>query len=277
MDQVWVCGNCRSINQPRESRCYRCRTPRAIGEADPTAMPVSGQVPRRDNAATIPPYQSTAAIAQLAGILILVTIGVVGASGLVLFLGRLNAAAGEATTLLGSDAFLPLTILQGAVVAAALVTWGTWLSRVAANVPALTGEFPNVPPSFVFLQTLVPVANLYWIPSILRDLMAKIQAGGRGEALMIGAWLCLVGAILLPRLNVAAALIAPELGEAVESIAVIGLVAIVLQAVGGVLLFMLTQHIESVAAARAAALPEHRAPSTSAPTPPPSSPPAAST
>jgi hypothetical protein len=202
-------------------------------------------------------------VAQLAGILILVTIGVVGAAGLVLFLGRMDAAGGGEMPLFGTDAFLPLTILQGAIVAAALVTWGTWLSRVVANIPALTGEFPNVPPSLVFLQTLVPVANLYWIPSILRDVMAKLQAGGRGEALMIGAWLCLVGAVLLPRLNIFARLIAPELGDALENIAIIGLVALVLQAIGGVLLFMLTQHIESVAAERAAALPER--PSTPAP------------
>lgn len=255
MQQPWVCGNCRSVNQPRENRCYRCRTPRDIGEADPAAMPVSGQVPRRDTAAAIPPYRSTAGIAQLAQVLILVTIGVVGATGLILFLGRMTAAGDETLSVAGVEVFLPFAILQGAVVAAALIAWGTWLSRVVANIPALTGEFPNVPPSFVLLQTLVPVANLYWIPSILRDVMTRIRAGGRGEALMIGAWLCLVGAILLPRLNVFASLIAPELGDALEGIAVIGLVALILQAIGGVLLFMLTQHLEAVAATRAAALP----------------------
>jgi hypothetical protein len=255
VQQPWVCGNCRSINQPRENRCYRCRTPRDIGEADPEAMPVSGQVPRRESAGAIAPYRSTASLSQLAQVLIIVTIGVVGATGLVLFLGRLNAAAGQAPTVLGMDAFLPFTILQVVVVAATLVVWGMWLSRVVANVPALTGEFPNVPPSFVFLQTLVPVANLYWIPSILRDVMTKVGAGTRGEMLMVGAWLALVGAILLPRLNIFARLIAPELGDALENIAIIGLVAIVLQAIGGVLLVLLTQHIESVAASRAAGAP----------------------
>src|SRR5437762_1959332 len=26
----WVCGNCRSINQPGTSRCYSCRAPQAL-------------------------------------------------------------------------------------------------------------------------------------------------------------------------------------------------------------------------------------------------------
>jgi hypothetical protein len=105
---------------------------------------------------------------------------------------------------------------------------------------------------YAFLESLVPVANLYWIPSILRDVMARIRAGGRGEALMIGAWLCFVGAIFLPRLNIFAGFIAPELGDAIASIGLIGLVAVVLQVIGGIQLVMLIQHIEAVVAARRA-------------------------
>ena len=30
--EPWVCGACRSINQPREQRCYKCRTPRELGQ-----------------------------------------------------------------------------------------------------------------------------------------------------------------------------------------------------------------------------------------------------
>jgi hypothetical protein len=248
--EPWVCGSCRSVNQPRESRCYRCRTPRDVGEADPASMPVSGAVPKRVDPATKSPFVSSAGRAQLAQVVILVAISVVAAAGVLLFLLPDEDVAGSGKTLLGMPANVVLAPIQAIAAGAALLAWGAWLSRVVANIPSLTGEYPNVPPMYAFLESLVPVANLYWIPSILRDVMTRLNAGGRGEALMIGAWLCFVGAIFLPRLNIFASFIAPELGDAVASIGLLGLVAIVLQVFGGVLLVMLIQHIEAVVAAR---------------------------
>jgi hypothetical protein len=250
--EPWVCGSCRSVNQPRESRCYRCRTPRDVGEADPASMPVSGAVPKRVDVATKSPFVSSAGRAQLAQVVILVAISVVAAAGLILFLLPETDAPGSDQTLLGMPANVVLVPIQAIAAGAALLGWGYWLSRVVANIPALTGEYPNVPPMYAFLESLVPVANLYWIPSILRDVMTRLNAGGRGEALMIGAWLCFVGAIFLPRLNIFASFIAPELGDAIASIGLIGLVAVVLQVIGGILLVMLIQHIEAVVAARRA-------------------------
>jgi hypothetical protein len=214
-------------------------------------MPVSGAVPKKVDVATASPFVSSAGRAQLAQVLILVAISVVAAAGLVIFLGAPEDPAAS-WNLAGMDARVLLAAVQGVVAAGALVGWGAWLMRVVANVPALTGEYPNVPPNFAFLESLVPVANLYWIPSILRDVMTRIQAGGRGEALMIGAWLAFVGAIFLPRLNIFAGFIAPELGDAVGRIAILGLLAVVLQVIGGVLLVMLIQHIEAVVADRRA-------------------------
>lgn len=212
-------------------------------------MPVSGAVPKRVDVAAAAPFVSSAGRAQLAQVLILVAISVVAAAGLLTFLMPPDDGAGGGGSL-GDGILLPA--VQAIAAGAALLGWGWWLSRVVANVPSLTGEFPNVPPLYAFLESLVPVANLYWIPSILRDVMTRIQAGGRGEALMIGAWLCFVGAIFLPRLNIFAGLIAPELGDAVASISVIGLIAIVLQVIGGIQLVMLIQHLEAVIAARRA-------------------------
>src|SRR5215212_5729941 len=40
--QPWVCSSCRSVNQPREKRCYSCRTPRDLVEADPKTLLVAG-------------------------------------------------------------------------------------------------------------------------------------------------------------------------------------------------------------------------------------------
>jgi hypothetical protein len=70
---------------------------------------------------------------------------------------------------------------------------------------------------------------------------------------MIGAWAGFVGAIFLPRLNIFAAFISEDLASVLESAAILGLIAVILQVVAGVLLVLLIQHIEAVVAARAAA------------------------
>jgi hypothetical protein len=42
MNDGWACANCRSLNERRASRCYRCRTPRDVGSVAPAEMPTVG-------------------------------------------------------------------------------------------------------------------------------------------------------------------------------------------------------------------------------------------
>ena len=42
MDQVWLCGSCRSLNQVRNSRCYKCGASRERSEQVPERLAVSG-------------------------------------------------------------------------------------------------------------------------------------------------------------------------------------------------------------------------------------------
>jgi hypothetical protein len=252
--QVWVCGSCRSINQPREKRCYRCRTPRDVAEADVATMPVSGEVPMRADAAATPHFRSSAGLGAIAQVMVLVAVGVVAAVGVMTFLVRMSAASDDPSGgLLGVDLGIALLVLQVGVVVAAVAAWALWMRQVVANVPALGGGYTNVTPQMALIENFIPVANFFRIPAILRDVMTRIEAGGKGDALMIGAWAGFVGAIFLPRLNIFAAFISEDLASVFESAAILGLIAVILQVVAGVLLVLLIQHIEAVVAARAEA------------------------
>src|ERR671934_2219197 len=76
---VWVCGACRSINQARDSRCYKCRTPRDLAKVDPETLVVAGAgatQPVIDAKAIVGTYRSSADRAFAAQILIVLALAV---------------------------------------------------------------------------------------------------------------------------------------------------------------------------------------------------------
>src|SRR4051812_162518 len=87
----WICGSCPSPNQPRAPRCYKCRTPRELVEADPATLVVAGvgtsdssaAVTAAARAAVIGGYRSSAIHAVVAQALILATAAVAVVASLV--------------------------------------------------------------------------------------------------------------------------------------------------------------------------------------------------
>lgn len=64
---IWVCGECRSINHLRSKQCYRCRTPRDLAAVDPTQIEGTGHGRLREIA--LPEFRSTRWPAVLASAL----------------------------------------------------------------------------------------------------------------------------------------------------------------------------------------------------------------
>lgn len=64
---IWVCGECRSINHLRAKQCYRCRTPRDLAAVDPTQIEGTGHGRLREIA--LPEFRSTRWPAVLASAL----------------------------------------------------------------------------------------------------------------------------------------------------------------------------------------------------------------
>jgi hypothetical protein len=240
-----VCGACRSINEGRGGRCYKCRTPRELVGAGSAPAP---EAPSRG----VGTYASSAGHALTAQLLIGLTIVaaiVSSALGANLFDRLLDGTLSEGDTL--TVAIVGLAAL--AIAAAALVAWSLWLSRVVANIPAIGGGWTNVTPAAAFYENFIPGLNVLRVPAILRDVMTRLDPARRGEPLIVAAWLGLVGGLVLPRAArwfLAFVVDSPE-GLARLSI-VVGQVALGLTVVGAGFLIAIVRWVETRMAERAA-------------------------
>jgi hypothetical protein len=256
---VWVCGACRSINQPREQRCYKCRTPRELAKVDPETLVVAGAgstQPVVDPKAVIGTYRSSGDRAFAAQILIVVAVVMTAASRIVGADVVSRVVDGEVE---GADASLTmLSLLGGGGLVCALIAvaaWAAWLSRVVDNMPALGLGWPNVTPSAAFIESFLPGVNVFRVPAIVRDVSNKLEGGPRADALIAAAWLGLVGGIIVPRF--ARYVTGPLTLESPDAASTIGLLAgqvgLGLTIVGAIFLIVLIRHVESIAERRAQA------------------------
>ena len=210
----WVCGNCRSVNRAGASRCYSCRTPRAMA-VDPEAT----EQRRERQTADTPPavkaktarelgarYRSSASLAVVAELAVLVVTAVTLARTVlvVLFFRDLQDSIADPSTFdtaAALDEAAMLGILHYVMLAtwfAGLVAWGAWLARVVANIPVLGGGWPTETPRFAFISTLIPGGNLYWTTSTMRQAITALSAAGSARlGLITGWWLVLTPGIIL--------------------------------------------------------------------------------
>jgi hypothetical protein len=209
----WVCGVCRSVNREADSRCYSCRTPRAMAldpEArdttyrDPAAsQPVARAAEARGLGARFASSEALAVVAQVA-VLLVTAVTLARAVLTIVFLRNFEDLIADplgvdpATAL---DQVAILAYLRYVVLAAwllGLVAWGAWLARVVANVPALGGGWTSETPRFAFLATLIPGGNLYWTTATMRQAIAALSpVDGARLGLLTTWWLALTPALIL--------------------------------------------------------------------------------
>jgi hypothetical protein len=254
--EPWVCGACRSINEFKSQRCYKCRTPRELGEADVSQLITAGAgaseatvtAAQAARTAALGGYRSSdarAALTQclLAGTAILAVIGSVAGADL---LGK--AILGDTETV-QEDA--PVVVAIGlavyAAAAATLISWAAWLSRVVDNVPKIGLGWPNVSPGQAMLENFLPGWNLLRVPAILRDVVTRLEPeGSRGNMLIAVAWLGLVGGVLLPYAARWFLRFVPMEEEAsVTAAVIVAQLALGVTIAGIVFLIMLIRHIEA--------------------------------
>jgi hypothetical protein len=235
MADMWACSQCRSINTNKD-RCYKCRTPRAIGGVAPTDLPTVGPSQQLRPTGR---YRSSWFRAVVASICLMA----------LTVLSVLSVGA-----ILPAKTDVSIVIIGLAV--ASLATFAAWLSRVVSNIPPLTGEYPRATPRMTFIQALVPVRNFFWIPSILREVMRLLEPRGNGDALVAAAVLPLVvaagGALVGARplfLSQRLGIITFSTMRAVELIYIEVLVGLL--AVGAVMLLLVILRIERRSVSRA--------------------------
>jgi hypothetical protein len=193
-EPIWVCANCRSVNKLRAKQCYNCRTPKDRAAVDPLTEHVGART------VALPEFHSSRPYAILATVLILV-IGVVQAfnslasATLVLRMvdGDMPAEAEIVNTSL-----LGLTTLGIGFIA--LIAWAAWLSKAVRVMPALGLGYPAANGLMAFVESLIPVLNLWRVPAIVRDIVRRLEPNeSKGGALIFAAWIGLITGYLLPR------------------------------------------------------------------------------
>lgn len=202
MKQVWACTQCRSINDPRASRCYKCLTPRDLVKADPMSLSAT---PSGETHAPLPlpPYEPATIRAVVAAALI-------GAATVFYTLNTIYSGllvqqilAERSEISVAQEQFMSQMSLLGLGAAiGALVAFALWLSKAVAAMPALGLGYTRVTPKAVILETIIPVYDFFRVPPIIRDLMRRLDpTSGRAGILIAGAWFGLVLGFFVPRVG----------------------------------------------------------------------------
>ncbi len=244
---IWVCGQCRSVNKLRAKQCYNCRTPKDRAEVDPAAIEGTGHGALREIA--LPEFSSSRGEAMLASVLVVFVAGMNVVSTIVTS-RVLNTLVEDPsvvpTGLTGATAVSLATLGVGLL---ALTAWAFWLSRVVSAMPALGLGYPAANAMMAFIENFLPGLNLFRVPAIVRDVVRRLDpdqgpSQGRGEALIFAAWIGLLGGFFVPRIGGFLGYGSDTLEGAVNSALLISGVAAGLVLIGAIFLVALIWWIE---------------------------------
>ena len=197
---IWVCGQCRSVNNLRAKQCYHCRTPQHLAAVDPAAIEGTGHGQLREIA--LPDFEASRGEAMVASVLI-VLVGVLNVVSTVVSMRVLPTMVQEPDLVPKDLALMTGTSLVTLGVAIlALIAWAYWLSRVVVAMPALGLGYPAANGLMAFVENFIPGLNLLRVPAIVRDVVRRLEPEqGRGDALIFAAWIGLFGGFLIPRIG----------------------------------------------------------------------------
>ena len=193
MDEIWVCGDCRSVNSQKQSRCYKCRVPRNTGEMTRTAAATStfqGNQPMtvlakvtRIGARYVPTWPiAIPLVPVILATTVLAILVVQGWSAAILPTGQLAEDAASQAHLLTLSQAMDVGFLAG------VVLWGLWIALVVRNVPALTAQWPPNSPAGAFFAPFIPWRGWRRPHAVVRGVLAIISPGRSGPRLVALAW-----------------------------------------------------------------------------------------
>lgn len=273
MTDIWLCGNCHSINRQRTRRCYKCGAEQATADTGEMAMHRQEQAIASRH---VVPYRPAAALGMAASIFLLglaaVSVAVALKSVEIMSFtmtqldvlkatGRIDEAAFNAVaTSAGS-----LGLVRLAIILPTLLFFAAWLSRVVSNVPALGGGLPGSSPWRAFVTTLIPVLNLRTVPGTIQDVLYRLDPKAGGFFMVALAWVGLVGSWIVSAIAsryLALRVVfdirnATSLGDAVDAVRgsltaafVIDIATAILIAIGSIVLILVMIRIERRSRAR---------------------------
>jgi hypothetical protein len=193
VNEIWICGDCRSVNSQKQRRCYKCQVPRRTGEMTEATAAVSTFVGVQD--VTVlekvtrigARYRPTWPVAIplvpmiIAGTVLAILV-VQGWSASINPSGQLE---GDAET---EGHLLVLSQAMAAAFGAGVLLWGLWIALVVRNVPALTARWAPNSPAGAFFAPFIPWRGWRRPHSVVRGVLAILSDGRSGPLLVALAW-----------------------------------------------------------------------------------------
>ena len=240
----WVCGECRSINNAGAKQCYNCRTPKDRAAVDPETIDPASHGKLRE--IELPAFRSSRGVAMIATAGI-VAIAIMQAYNTFIVASVYQLQIDGAVVAPNQVEFASAVgILTLGIAALALIGWALWLSRVVTAMPALALGYPAADGFMAFVENFLPGLNLYRVPAIVRDVVHRLEPGTvRGEAVIFGSWLALLGGVLAPRIGAAVTGLSLQSGpDALRTAMLVAIIASIFVAAGSAGLIALIWWVE---------------------------------
>lgn len=203
MAEPWVCGDCRSFNNPGASRCYRCRVPRETSEVTEVTASLAFETAKKTRTLLAQAnrlgarYHATWPLAAL-----LVPIIAFATVTNVLQVGAVSALVDPNGVPFGDAGLtqnaIRMTAISTGSYGLGLIIWSIWIARVITNVPALVARWPRYGWMSALLGAWIPIVNAKRPFSVVREVCSQLSDRPNGAVLVAVAWwlcilLCYVG------------------------------------------------------------------------------------
>ena len=188
---MWVCGDCRSTNNARSKRCYRCRLPRTsseLTEATAAYSAADAQATQTVLAAATRlgvRYRPSWPVAVLTGALIL------GTTGLDVVQTRQALAVADAVGTVAQSQLDALSTVAAVHLGGYILSgimWSIWMALIVMNVPALTARWSTFGPFSAFFALWIPFIGLKRPYSVVRQVTTMLSGVSLWPAVLVIAW-----------------------------------------------------------------------------------------
>jgi hypothetical protein len=199
MAEPWVCGDCRSLNSAKATRCYRCHVPRKTAEMDAAAAASTTASPLRQErtvAAHVERLGTTYRPTWWMAIIVVLLIVAATLVNVYAFLALADEVARDPfiTDEIVFQQLVDLSVLGTTMFFVGVLAWSVWIAFVVRNPPALVARWTRFGWFAAFIGAWVPILCAKRPYSVVRDVIATLSDQPTGASLIAAAWwLCILG------------------------------------------------------------------------------------
>jgi hypothetical protein len=193
VNEVWICGDCRSVNSKGQKRCYKCHVPRQVAEISEASAAIGAASAQQARTVLATATRLGARDRPTWPLALLVILLIAAATALSFvqapaWMSNLDIEGNFIDDPARFDRMLTISTWMFAAFGAALLAWSLWIALVVANVPALTARWPPNSPLGAFFAAWIPIIGLKRPHSVVRGVLGILTEGRPLPGLVALAW-----------------------------------------------------------------------------------------